>query len=99
MKTGSTQSDCWMIGYNPNILMMVWNGYDDNREVKAGDGNIAKNIWVNTIESYDIDNKEWYDTPDNVVGLLLDSITGEKVIDKNRGYVYYFIKGSEDILE
>ena len=99
MKTGSTQSDCWMIGYNPNILMMVWNGYDDNREVKAGDGNIAKNIWVNTVESYDIDNKEWYETPNNVVGLLLDSITGEKVSDKNKGYVYYFIKGSEDILE
>ncbi len=99
MKTGSTQSDCWMIGYNPNILMMVWNGYDDNREVKASDGNIAKNIWVNTVESYDIDNKEWYETPNNVVGLLLDSITGEKVSDKNKGYVYYFIKGSEDILE
>ena len=99
MKTGSTQSDCWMIGYNPNILMMVWNGYDDNREVKASDGNIAKNIWVNTIESYDIDNKDWYETPNNVVGLLLDSITGEKVSDKNKGYVYYFIKGSEDILE
>ena len=99
MKTGSTQSDCWMVGYNPNILMMVWNGYDDNREVKAVDGNIAKNIWVNTVESYDIDNKEWYETPSNVVGLLLDSITGEEVIDKNKAYVYYFIKGSEDMLE
>ncbi len=98
MKTGSTQSDCWMVGYNPNILMMVWNGYDDNREVKASDGNIAKNIWVNTVESYDIDNKEWYEKPDNVVGLVLDAVSGEEVVDKNKAYVFYFIKGSEDII-
>ena len=98
MKTGSTSNDCWMIGYNPNILMMVWNGYDNNKEVKASDGNISKNIWVNTIESYDTDNKEWYETPSNVVGLLLDSISGEEVKDKNKAYVYYFIKGSEDVL-
>ena len=98
MKTGSTSSDCWMVGYNPNILMMVWNGYDDNREVKASDGNIAKNIWVNTIESYDIENKDWYQKPDNVVGLVLDAISGEEVSDKNKAYVYYFVKGSEDIL-
>lgn len=98
MKTGSTSTDCWMVGYNPDILMMVWNGYDDNREVKASDGNIAKNIWVDTIESYNKDIKSWYDKPDNVVGLLLDSISGEEVIDNNKAYVYYFIKGSEDVL-
>ena len=98
MKTGSTSTDCWMVGYNPDILMMVWNGYDDNREVKASDGNISKNIWVDTIESYNKDSKSWYEKPDNVVGLMLDSISGEEVSDNNKAYVYYFIKGSEDVL-
>ena len=98
MKTGSTSTDCWMVGYNPDILMMVWNGYDDNREVKASDGNISKNIWVNTIESYNKDSKSWYEKPDNVVGLMLDSISGEEVSDNNKAYVYYFVKGSEDVL-
>ncbi len=98
MKTGSTSTDCWMVGYNPDILMMVWNGYDDNREVKASDGNISKNIWVDTIESYNKDSKVWYEKPDNVVGLMLDSISGEEVSDNNKAYVYYFIKGSEDVL-
>ena len=78
--------------------MMVWNGYDDNREVKASDGNISKNIWVDTIESYNKDSKSWYEKPDNVVGLMLDSISGEEVSDNNKAYVYYFIKGSEDVL-
>ena len=33
IKTGSSGTDCWMVGYNPNMLMMVWNGYDDNSEM------------------------------------------------------------------
>ena len=60
---------------------------------------VIKNYSPNTIESYNVDNKDWYEKPDNVVGLVLDAISGEEVTDKNRAYVYYFIKGSEDILD
>jgi hypothetical protein len=31
---------------------MIWNGYDDSSEVKAKDGIIAKNIWVEATENY-----------------------------------------------
>ena len=41
-------------------------------------GSYHKNIWINTIENYlkDKDNK-WYDIPDNIVGVLVNPITGE----------------------
>src|SRR5574344_1432160 len=97
MKSGSTSTDCWMIGYNPNLLTMIWNGYDDGSEVKASDGMISKNIWVEASENYlkDKDNS-WYQTPDNVVGIPLNAITGEENPNKDNMYVFYFVKGSEN---
>ena len=94
IKTGSSGTDCWMVGYNSNALMMVWNGYDDNKEMKVKDGTISKNIWVDTIENLDIE-KSWYDMPNNVVGVPLDSITGEKTNDTNRTAIFYYVNGSE----
>ena len=96
MKTGSTGTDCWMIGYNPDILMLVWNGYDDNQEMEVADGSISKNIWVNTVEEY-LKDKEasWYHLPNNVIGIPLDAVTGTEPTDENNIFVYYFINGSQ----
>lgn len=96
MKTGSTGTDCWMIGYNPDALMLVWNGYDDNQEMEVADGNISKNIWVNTMEEY-LKDKEpsWYELPSNVIGIPLDAVTGLDPTDENNVFVYYFINGSQ----
>ncbi|MBR1417133.1 MAG: penicillin-binding protein [Bacilli bacterium] len=100
MKSGSTNTDCWMVGYNKDFLMMVWNGYDDNREMKASDGNIAKNIWVETAENY-LKDKEtsWYEKPTNVVGVPLNAITGQETTNNSNMFIFYFVKGSEDIKE
>jgi len=94
IKTGSSGTDCWMVGYNPNMLMMVWNGYDDNSEMAVKDGTISKNIWVDTVENLSIE-KEWYDMPNNVIGVPLDSITGETTNDVNRTSIFYYVNGSE----
>ena len=96
MKTGSTGTDCWMIGYNPDALMLVWNGYDDNQEMEVADGNISKNIWVNTMEEYLKDKEHsWYELPSNVIGIPLDAVTGLEPTDENNVFVYYFINGSQ----
>lgn len=93
IKTGSSGTDCWMVGYNPEMLMMVWNGYDDSKELKVSDGSISKNIWVDTMESI-LKEDKWYETPSNVVGVPLDPVTGEE--PKNDKYfVYYYVSGSE----
>lgn len=99
MKTGSTGTDCWMIGYNPDVLMLVWNGYDDNRELNGTNSNISKNIWVETVEEY-LKNKEstWYEKPDNVVGIPRDAVTGKDVTDINKSFIYYYVKGSDIVV-
>ena len=94
IKTGSSGTDCWMVGYNPDYLMMVWNGYDNNDSLKVSDGAISKNIWADAMLELDSINN-WYQTPNNVVGVLLDSISGQEPINSDKSSIFYYVNGSE----
>lgn len=97
MKTGSSGTDFWMIGYNPDILMLVWNGYDDNQELEVKDGQISKNIWVETVETVLQDKEEsWYEPTENIVGVPLNAIDGTSNYSKENMYIFYYVKGSEN---
>lgn len=97
IKTGTTESDYWTCGYNKDDLILVWVGYDDNREFEKNYGYISKNIWADTMESIqeNLQKDNWYKKPANVVGIILDAVTGEATNDKNKGVIYYYLKGSE----
>jgi 1A family penicillin-binding protein len=94
MKTGSTGTDCWMVGYDSNVLMLTWTGYDDNKEMEVKDGAISKNIWVDTVENLSIE-KEWYEKPSNVIGVYADAITGQEATDTKKSTIFYYVNGSE----
>ena len=91
LKTGSTNTDYWIVGYNPNRLMMMWMGYDDNKEVTNNVRNNAKKIWASTIEeSLQNINTTWYETPKNVVAIPLDAVTGKTTNNQNKVALYLF---------
>lgn len=97
IKTGTTDTDRLIFGYNKDLLIGVWNGYDDNRESPGEDNQISKNIWYETIEECLKDKDDsWYEIPNNVVGVLVDPISGE-LPDKNTKHkrMFYYIKGTE----
>lgn len=96
IKTGSTNTDFWIVGYNPDALVITWMGYDDNLEVTNKVRSSAKKAWANTIESV-LKNKEtkWYETPKNVIALPLDGVTGTPTNDVNKATLFYYVKGSE----
>lgn len=95
LKTGTTKTDYWTVGYNPDGLLMIWLGYDDASEIGNETSRWAKNIWVETMEDYlKEEEAHWYDTPDNIVGILQDPVTGAPVKDGNAA-VFYYVKGSE----
>jgi 1A family penicillin-binding protein len=97
IKTGTTNTDRLIFGYNKDLLIGVWNGYDDNRETPSTDSQITKNIWYQTIEECLKEKDDnWYEMPNNVVGVLVDPITGE-LPDKNTKHerMFYYIKGTE----
>lgn len=97
IKSGTTNTDVWIIGYNEKAVLGIWNGYDDNRELSSNDSGGHKNVWINTMESYFKDvETNWYEKPKNVVGVLVNPITGELATDGDeKNKTFYFIKGTE----
>ena len=97
IKTGTTDSDMLIIGYNKNAVLGIWTGYDDNRKIDANDYYLHKDVWIDTMETYlkDKDNS-WYSVPSNIVGVLVDPITGMLAKeDTKNSKMFYFIKGTE----
>ena len=97
IKTGTTDTDNLIFGYNPDITIGGWLGYDDNSKINSSDGIILKNIWVEIMEEY-LKGKEasWYEKPNNVVGVLVNPITGEIANkDTKNATIMYYIKGTE----
>jgi 1A family penicillin-binding protein len=99
LKTGSTGTDVWAIGYNKELLTGVWLGYDDNSKLAANDSKYVKNIWADTAEAY-IKDKDvsWYEMPENVVGVLVNPIDGTIANESSKKKrILYYIKGSEPL--
>ncbi len=98
IKSGSTEFDYWTIGYNKDLLLMVWNGYDDNIELSVAESKINKTIWAKGIESL-LSEKEnnWYEIPEGVTTCLVDPIAGEFTTNSKSTLLYY-IKGTEPAL-
>lgn len=96
IKTGTTNTDYWIVGYNKDALVMTWMGYDDNKTMNNSVRNSAKNSWADTIEDV-LQNKDtsWYETPQNVTALPLNAITGEITTESNKATLFYYLKGSE----
>ena len=96
IKTGTTDTDLWLVGYNKNALMIVWNGYDSNQLIDTNDYQISRNIWLDTIENYESNKKDnWYETPKNVIGIPKNAITGSNDYNKNNYYNFYYVNGSQ----
>lgn len=92
VKSGSTKTDYWTIGYNNDYLVMVWNGNDNNEDVKLSESKISKKIWANTIINIKNNNKGWYDIPSGITLDEIDTISG---YSKYKGYVCYYERGTE----
>lgn len=97
LKSGTTNTDNWYIGYNKDIVTAVWCGYDDSRDLKSSEYKYAQNIWLNTMENYMKDKDEaWYSQPENVVGVLVNPITGKPAADSDeKKIIEYYVKGTE----
>jgi membrane carboxypeptidase/penicillin-binding protein len=97
IKSGTTNTDLWTVGYNKDVIVGVWVGYDKNQKIPKEEFQYSKNIWADTIEEYLADiETSWYEMPDKVVGVLVDPFTG-KLADKNSklAKLLYYLKGTE----
>ena len=67
VKTGTTSSSSWTVGFNPNYTILVYIGDDNNENLK--DGTISKKIWRDIAISLSVEskNKNFYSYPINLV--------------------------------
>lgn len=97
IKSGTTDTDLLIIGYNKDAVLSIWNGYDDNKKIESSDYSYHKNIWIDTMESYFKEkNTSWYNIPSNVVGVLVNPITG-LITDESdtKKEMFFYLKGTE----
>ena len=101
IKSGTTDTDKWIIGYNREAVLAVWTGYDNNKTLDASMSKFHKDIWIKTMEGY-LKEKEtsWYSTPNNIVGVLVNPITGKLSNEKDKvSKMFYFLKGTEPYVD
>src|SRR5699024_5394018 len=78
-KSGTTDTDSWMIGYSPSTVLGVWVGYDENKPLQLHHEKAAvKNIWGHTMEAvHQGKDNEDFQVPSGIEEKMIDPQTGE----------------------
>ena len=89
-KTGTVDdyTDAWFIGFDPNITVGVWVGYDEKKPIGNGEtgATTALPIWIDFMKAYldthaDRNSAPQFDAPGNIVLVTLDSGVTEAFIN------------------
>jgi penicillin-binding protein 1A len=89
-KTGTMDeyTDAWFVGFDPNITVGVWVGYDEKKPLGSGEtgASAALPIWIEFMQAYidqhgDRANPPQFEAPGNIVYVTLDSGINEAFIN------------------
>ena len=79
-KTGTTDdfSDAWFVGFDPDITLGVWVGYDQKKPLGQGmtGAEAALPIWIDIMKAYIGDRKDapTFEPPGNIVFVSIDKV-------------------------
>jgi len=85
-KTGTTNNyrDAWFVGYTPDILALVWVGFDNGDSVDAEGAVAALPIWAELMKALPrYTSGSWFRRPPDVVTRIVCSQSGQLAV-KNR---------------
>ena len=97
-KSGTTETDSWMIGFSPQLVTGVWVGYDKNKSIDLiEEKRYAKEIWAAVMNEAHHDLPvQGYKPPEGVVGKYINPDNGKlatKACPTQR--LVYYIEGTE----
>lgn len=77
-KSGTTNSDQWMLGFTPSLTAGVWNGYDQGKTLSVkGDMAASKQVWIDFMEkALDGKSNESFTIPKGVQPVSVDITSG-----------------------
>ena len=79
-KTGTTNDlrDAWFVGFTPELLAVVWVGYDDNQPLSLSGSQAALPIWTEFMKSALAGRPDIpFEAPDGVTFARIDRETGQ----------------------
>lgn len=78
-KTG-TSRDGWFVGYTPNLVVAVWIGFDDNKQLGLTGAKAALPAWTEfvkgAVELRPELGGEYFEKPDGIMSVEIDPETG-----------------------
>jgi penicillin-binding protein 1A len=89
-KTGTVDdyTDAWFVGFDPNVTVGVWVGYDEKKPIGPGETGTtaALPIWIEFMQAFldlraDRESPPTFEPPGNIVFMAVDKSTGEPVAD------------------
>ncbi|MEF3311783.1 PBP1A family penicillin-binding protein [Paenibacillus sp. GYB004] len=96
-KTGTTNTDAWMVGFTPELATAVWVGYDRDRTISAVESYKAAPIFADFTEhALEAVPPKLFPMPDNVTSVYIDPASGKLATDKcPNPRIEVFVKGTE----
>ncbi|MCC6989724.1 MAG: penicillin-binding protein, partial [Acidobacteria bacterium] len=86
-KTGTVNdyTDAWFMGFDPDITLGVWLGYDEKKPIGNGETGTtaALPVWIDIMRAWldgrDRENPPQFEAPGNIVFVPVDRATGQPV--------------------
>ena len=100
-KTGTTDdfSDAWFVGFDPEITLGVWVGYDLKKPLGPGmsGAEAALPIWINIFKTHigDRTDAPKFEPPGNIVFVSIDKATGSATEGTPGAFTEAFIAGTQ----
>jgi penicillin-binding protein 1A len=92
-------SDAWFIGFDPDLTLGVWVGYDQKKPLGSGmsGAEAALPIWINIFKTWIGDRKDppKFEAPGNIVFIPIDKTTGTPIESVPGAFNEAFIAGTQ----
>lgn len=89
-KSGTSDWDSWISGFNPDYSITIWNGYDDNSPLTTSkERRISRLIYRDVFNMLynKVEEGPWYSITDNLKAIKINPKTGKQ---DPQGSIYWF---------
>jgi penicillin-binding protein 1B len=98
-KSGTTNDlrDAWFVGFTPDLLTVVWVGFDDNQTVTLSGSQAALPIWTQFMKNATAGRlNAAFEVPEGITSAEIDRDTGKRALPGcPRTFTESFLSGTE----
>ena len=96
-KSGTTDTDQWMIGYSPLVTVGVWNGFDEGVLDVVADRAASKEVWTQYMETVHAGQDVDFNEPSGVTPVDVELKSGKLATEHCTGPTATIYVADEDV--